>query len=125
MLKKLHSKDAPNAVGPYSQAIQFENIVFLSGQIAIDPKTNVLIDAPIEDQVHQIMSNIKAVLAEANLDFSNITKTSIFVTNMEDYPKVNEVYASYLNEPYPARETVGVNQLPAGAQVEITVTAVI
>ena len=121
--KIIHTDFAPKAVGPYSQAVDLGSMVYCSGQIAIDPSTNEVLKADLKTQTHQVMKNIQAVLGAANLDFSNIVKTTIFLTDMNDFVAVNEVYASYLTQPYPARSTVAVLSLPKGVNVEIEVTA--
>ncbi len=121
--KIIHTDFAPKAVGPYSQAVDLGSMVYCSGQIAIDPATNEVLKADLKTQTHQVMKNIKAVLGAAGLDFSSIVKTTIFLTDMNDFAVVNEVYASYLAQPYPARSTVAVLSLPKGVNVEIEVTA--
>lgn len=121
--KIIHTDFAPKAVGPYSQAVDLGSMVYCSGQIAIDPSTNEVLKADLKTQTHQVMKNIKAVLGAAGLDFSSIVKTTIFLTDMNDFAVVNEVYASYLTQPYPARSTVAVLSLPKGVNVEIEVTA--
>jgi 2-iminobutanoate/2-iminopropanoate deaminase len=122
MLTGISTKNAPAVVGPYSQAIEVNGFVFLSGQVAKTPKGDSITDS-IETQTRQVMENLKAVLAEAGLDFTNVVRTEIFVTNMSDYAIVNKVYESFLSEPYPARFTVGVKELPAGFNVEIAMIA--
>ena len=120
----IHTDHAPKAVGPYSQAVMVGDMLFCSGQIAIDPKTNEVMKVSVKDQTHQVMKNIEAVLKQASLNFGSIVKTTIFVTDMNDFATVNEVYSSYLQAPYPARSTVGVAALPKGVNVEISVIAV-
>ena len=119
----IHTDHAPKAVGPYSQAVMTGNFLFCSGQIAIDPKTNEVLKVGVKEQTHQVMKNIEAVLKQASLNFGSIVKTTIFVTDMNDFATVNEVYSSYLQAPYPARSTVGVAALPKGVNVEIEVVA--
>ena len=119
----IHTDHAPKAVGPYSQAVMTGNFLFCSGQIAIDPKTNEVLKVSVKEQTHQVMKNIEAVLKQASLNFGSIVKTTIFVTDMNDFATVNEVYSSYLQAPYPARSTVGVASLPKGVNVEIEVVA--
>jgi len=121
-MKKVHSSNAPKAVGPYSQAMDTGKLVFASGQIHVTP-TGELIEGTIEEKTKQVMENLQAVLKEAGLDFTNVVKTEIFLADMSNYSKVNEVYASYLSDPYPARVTVGVKQLPLNAEVEIAMVA--
>lgn len=122
--KIINTTNAPSAIGPYSQAVLAGNTLYCSGQIAIDPATGELVQDSIESETHQVMKNIKALLTEANMDFSNIVKTSIFLSDMNQFSQVNEVYASYLSLPYPARETVQVAKLPKNVNVEISVIAI-
>jgi 2-iminobutanoate/2-iminopropanoate deaminase len=119
----IFSDKAPKAIGPYSQAVKFGNMCFLSGQIAIDPSTQEYTPADAASETKQIMSNIGAVLAAAGLSFEHIVKTSIFLKDMNDFATVNEVYASYFTSDFPARETVQVSVLPKNARVEISVIA--
>jgi len=124
MTKKVIQTDAaPKAVGPYSQAIDTGSLVFCSGQIAIDPSANEVLNVSVKEQTERVMKNIQAVLKTAGLDFSHVMKTTIFLTDMKDFATVNEVYASYFQQPYPARSTVAVAGLPKGVNVEIEVTA--
>lgn len=122
--KAIRSGNAPEPIGPYSQAIKAGGFLFASGQIAIDPATNQLLDGSLEDETNLVMKNIKAVLDEAGLDFSSIIKCSIFLSSMDDFARVNEVYGSYFEAPYPARETVEVSKLPKGVRVEISFVAI-
>ncbi len=121
-MKKVTSSHAPKVVGPYSQAIDTGNFVFISGQIHVSP-SGKLVEGTIEKKTKQVMANLKAVLNAAGLDFSNVTKTEIYLADMGNYSKVNEIYASYFSDPYPARVTVGVKKLPLNADVEISVVA--
>ncbi len=121
--KIINSKNAPAPIGPYSQAVQTGNLLFVSGQIAIDPSTGQLKTASIEEQAKQVMENLKAVLAEAGLSFSHIIKTTIFLTSMSDFDAVNKVYGAYFSDNFPARETVAVAGLPKNVNVEISVIA--
>lgn len=123
MKREIKSQKAPLPVGPYSQAIQNGDLVFCSGQIPIDPKTNEVLKGSIQEQTILIMENIKGVLTEAGLGFGHVVKTTIFLTKMSDFAVVNEVYAKYFKEPYPARSTVAVSELPKGVQVEVEVLA--
>ncbi len=123
MKKIIQTPQAPAPVGPYSQAVFFQDLLFCSGQIAINPKTNEVFTGDIQVQTQMVMENIKAVLVEAGLSFSNIIKTTIYLTNMSDFPKVNEVYAQSFKEGFPARSTVAVSGLPKGVNVEIEVLA--
>lgn len=121
--KIIHTKNAPNPVGPYSQAVQVGSMLFCSGQIAIDPNTNQVVMGSIQEQTELIMKNIEAVLKAADMNFSNVIKTGIFLTNMNDFSVVNEVYGRFFKENPPARSTVAVSALPKGVQVEIEVIA--
>lgn len=123
MKKAIRSENAPNPVGPYSQAIQQGPFLFCSGQVSIDPKTNEVLKGSVKEQAQLVMKNIEAVLAAGGLNFSHVVKTTIFLTDMNDFGQVNEVYSSYFKEPYPARSTVAVSALPKGVNVEIEVLA--
>lgn len=123
MKEIINSNNAPAPIGPYSQAVKFGNMVYLSGQIAINPANGEMILDSIEDEMHQVMKNIEAVLKEANSSLENIIKTSIFLKNMDDFAKVNEIYGSYFSKDFPARETVQVAKLPKDVNVEISVIA--
>lgn len=123
MKKVIHTDSAPLAVGPYSQAVMTESYVFCSGQVAINPKNQEVMLGSVDEQTHQVMKNIEAVLKASGLGFQNIVKTTIFLTDMKDFATVNQVYSSYLQAPYPARSTVAVAGLPKGVNVEIEVTA--
>lgn len=120
---KVETTKAPKAVGPYSQAVINGNLIFTSGQIYLTPE-NKLLEGTIEEQIHQIMKNLKAVLEEAGVSFADVVKTTIYVTDMSTYAKVNEIYGSYFSDPYPARETVCVKELPLGAKIEISMIAI-
>jgi len=117
--------NAPAPIGPYNQAIKANGFVFLSGQVAFDPATGALVQDNIAAETHQVMKNIEAVLKEAKLSFEHIVKTTIFLSDMALFAEVNEVYGTYFNGDYPARETVAVKGLPRGVNVEISMTAVI
>ena len=123
MTKIINTPNAPAPIGPYSQAVKAGNLLFVSGQIPMDPATGELMMADIKTETIQVMENIKAILTEAGVDFGNIVKTSIFLTDMKNFAVVNEVYGTYFTGNYPARETVQVAGLPKGVNVEITVTA--
>jgi 2-iminobutanoate/2-iminopropanoate deaminase len=125
MKHRFNTPDAPKAIGPYSQAIGANGFLFCSGQIGMDPLTADLVGEDVSSQCHQVMKNIKAILNEAGCDFTYVVKTTIFLADMNDFAVVNEIYGSYFEEPYPARETVAVKALPKNARVEITVTAVL
>jgi len=115
---------APAPIGPYSQAVAAGNFLFVSGQIAINPLTGELALDDMKTETQQVMQNIKAILTEAGLDFSNIVKTSIFLKDMQNFAQVNEIYGTYFKGEFPARETVQVAGLPKNVNVEITVTAI-
>ncbi len=119
----IHTKHAPAAIGPYSQAVKTGNLLFVSGQIPIDPETGNVIIGGIEAATHRVMKNLEAILEEAGYNFNNIVKTTIFIKSMDDFAKINAVYASYFKGDYPARETVEVSRLPKDVDVEISVIA--
>lgn len=123
MKKIIHTDNAPKAVGPYSQAVAMGDFLFCSGQISIDPKTNEVFTGDIKTQTEMVMKNVEAVLAANDMSFSNIVKTTIFITNMNDFAVVNEVYAKAFESAPPARSTVAVAGLPKGVNVEIEVIA--
>lgn len=123
MKKIIYTPEAPAAIGPYAQANQIGDLVFISGQIPLDPASGQLVEG-IEKETHQVMRNLEAILREVDLDFRHVVKSTIFLTNMEDFPVVNEIYASYLEKGfYPARETVQVSALPKNVSVEISMIA--
>lgn len=124
MKKIIYSSNAPDPIGPYSQAVQVGDSVYVSGQIPIVPETGDMLMGDPEAATHQVMKNIGAVLKEAGLGYEHIVKTSIFLKNMEHFSQVNAVYGSYFLDNYPARETVEVSRLPKGVEVEISVIAV-
>ena len=124
MKKVISTKNAPAAIGPYSQAIFSNNTLYCSGQIAINPATGNLVMENITTETTQVMQNILAVLTAADMDFSNVVKCSIFMKDMNDYTAVNEVYAKSFGETPPAREAVQVSVLPKNVNVEISVIAV-
>ncbi|MFO0414449.1 MAG: RidA family protein [Bacteroidota bacterium] len=119
----IHTKEAPAPIGPYNQAVHAGNLVFLSGQVALDPVTGEMNNADLTTETHQVMKNVQAVLNAAGCDFSNVVKTTIFLSDMQLFAQVNEVYGSYFKGDYPARETVAVKGLPKNANVEISVIA--
>lgn len=123
MRKVIATDKAPKAVGPYSQAVQMGDFLFCSGQISIDPVTNEVFAGDIVKQTEMVMKNVEAVLTAADMKFSNIVKTTIFLTDMNDFAKVNEVYAKAFTQAPPARSTVAVAALPKGVNVEIEVLA--
>ena len=117
-MKVIETQNAPAAIGPYSQGLDLGNLVFFSGQIPVNPATGE-IPATIEEQTHQAMKNVEAVLAAAGLTTKNVVKTLIFLADLEDFAAMNEIYESYLQKPYPARSCVQVAGIPKGAKVEI------
>lgn len=121
-MKTIHTDTAPKVVGPYSQAIEANGFIFCAGQIGIDPNTNNLYEG-LETQIRQVMKNIQTVLEAAGTDLNHVVKTTIFVANMDDYAKVNEIYGQYFPDNKPARSTIGVAALPKGALVEIEAIA--
>lgn len=122
-LQAVSTTDAPQAIGPYSQAIVHNGIVYCSGQIALLPDSGEFLNGTVEEQTHQVLQNLRAVLEAAGSNLSGIIRTTIYLQNLENFAKVNEVYASYLSKPYPARATVEVAKLPRGALVEIDAIA--
>lgn len=119
----IYTANAPQPIGPYSQAVQVGNTLFASGQIAIDPLTQNLILDTIEEETNQVMKNIGEVLNAAGMDYTHIVKTSIFLKDMNQFSQVNAVYGSYFKSDFPARETVQVSRLPKEVNVEISVIA--
>ena len=115
----IHTDSAPAAIGTYSQAVKVHNTVYLSGQIPLDPRTMELVSDEISYQVSQVFRNLAAVCAASGGDLSNIVKLNIFLTDLNNFPIVNEVMGQYFQEPYPARAAIGVRELPKGAQVEM------
>ncbi|HKS03909.1 MAG TPA: RidA family protein [Chthoniobacterales bacterium] len=123
MKKIISTSEAPLAIGPYSQAIRIGNFVYCSGQIPLDPETGEIVPGDVSAQTRRVMENIAAVLRAEGLNFGNIIKTTIFLTNLADFQNVNELYGSYFKSDPPARSTVQVAALPKGANVEIEVIA--
>jgi 2-iminobutanoate/2-iminopropanoate deaminase len=121
----IQSSKVPTPIGPYSQAVIANGFLFASGQIAYDPATGELVLTDIQAETRQVMENIKAILEEAKLSFSNVVKTTIFLSDMQLFTQVNEVYGSYFTTNFPARETVAVKTLPRNVNIEISITAVI
>ncbi len=121
-MKIIHTKKAPAVVGPYSQAIEANGFLFCAGQIGLDPLTKEMVDG-IEKQTHQVMKNIAAVLEASGASWNSVVKTTIFLANMADYTKVNELYGQYFPENKPARSTVAVAELPRKALIEVEVIA--
>ncbi|MDG1682132.1 MAG: Rid family detoxifying hydrolase [Flavobacteriaceae bacterium] len=125
MKKIYNTSNAPSPLGPYNQAVMAGNMFFTSGQIAINSKSGELVINNVKDETKQVMENLKAVLNTANLDFTNVVKTSIFITSMNDFNDINNVYGSYFEKGQePARETVEVAKLPAGVNIEISMIAI-
>ena len=122
-MKKISTQNAPAAVGPYSQAIDAGMFIFLAGQIPLDAKTNQLVEGGVDAQTKQILENIKAVLAAAGSDLTKVVLSTVYLADMDNFAKMNEIYASYFAEPYPARVTIAVKSLPKNALVEIAVVA--
>ena len=123
-MKVLHSDQAPKALGPYSQAIEVNGFVFTSGQIPIDPATDKFVEGGIKEQTRQSLTNIQNVLKEAGIDLSHVVKTTVFLSDMDNFAEMNEVYAEFFVQPFPARSAVAVKTLPKGALVEIECVAV-
>lgn len=119
----VHTDLAPAAIGPYSQGYWAGDLFFSAGQIGLDPETGGLVGEEVDAQARQVMSNLSAVLGAAGLTFSDVVKTTIFLADMSEFGTVNEIYATPLNPPYPARSTVAARELPKGARVEIEVVA--
>lgn len=126
MKKIIRTENAPKPIGPYNQAVIAGNYMFISGQIALNPKNDELITSEIKKETTQVMENLNAILNEASLTFENVVKTTIFLSDMNDFSSVNEIYGSYLNNSTaPARETVQVSKLPVGVNVEISMIAML
>ena len=117
------AKDAPAPIGPYNQAVQAGNTLFISGQVCIDPASGELRNKDLQEETHQVMHNLKAILQRAGMDFGNVVKTTIFITDMNRFSEMNEVYAKYFDNNFPARETVQVSALPKFVNVEISMIA--
>jgi reactive intermediate/imine deaminase len=115
----IQTDKAPKAIGTYSQAVRVKNTVYLSGQIPLVPETMEVVDGGMEDQIRRVFENLKAVADAAGGSLADVVKLNVFLTDLSDFPLVNEVMASYFNQPYPARAAVGVAALPKGARVEM------
>ena len=124
MKKVINTNSAPAPIGPYSQAVSANGFLFVSGQIPSNPATGEIVSGDIKAEAKQVMENIKAILTEVGLSFSNVVKTSIFLTDMGNFAQVNEVYGTYFTAQFPARETVQVAALPKNVNVEISVIAI-
>jgi 2-iminobutanoate/2-iminopropanoate deaminase len=123
MKNAVSSPDAPKAIGPYSQAVRAGQLLFVSGQVPLDPATGQLVDGDIAAQTRRVFANLAAVLKAGGRSFADVVRTTVFLADMNDFAAVNEVYGSYFSEPYPARATVQVARLPKDARVEIDVIA--
>ena len=122
-MKAIHTNNAPAAIGPYSQAIEVNGFVFASGQIPIDPATGDFVEGGIKEQTKQALTNASNILKEAGTNLSHVVKTTVYMADMGDFAAMNEIYAQFFNEPYPARSAVAVKALPKGALVEVEVLA--
>lgn len=122
-MKVIATKNAPAAIGPYSQAIEVNGFVYASGQIPIDPDTGAFVPGGIREQTGQCLRNASAILQQAGTDLSHVVKTTVYLADIADFAAMNEVYATFFAEPYPARSAVAVKDLPKGALVEIEVLA--
>ena len=126
MKKIINTNKAPLPVGPYNQAVMAKNTLYISGQVALNPTNNELIQGSIDEESHQIMKNIESILKDAGLDFKNVVRSKIYLTDMSNFSKVNEVYGSYFEKGHePARTTIEVSGLPLGVDVEIDMIAVV
>lgn len=125
MKKVVNTDKAPAAIGPYSQAIQFSNLLFTSGQVPLVPESGEVVAADVESQTRQVLENLRAILEEAGTAFEHVIKTTVFIKDMDAFGQINEVYAEYFTENPPARSTVEVARLPKDVQVEIEVIAII
>ena len=123
MKHAISSPDAPKAIGPYSQAVRAGQLLFVSGQVPLDPVTGQIVDGDIAVQTRRVFANLAAVLAAGGRAFTDVVRTTVFLADMNDFAAVNEVYGQYFSEPYPARATVQVARLPKDARVEIDVIA--
>jgi 2-iminobutanoate/2-iminopropanoate deaminase len=123
--KVINTSKAPAPIGPYNQAIMANNMLYISGQIPINPETNELVSGDVATETHQSMRNLSAILEEVGINFNHVVKTTIFLSDMNLFAQVNEVYGSYFSGDYPARETVAVKGLPKGVNVEISMIAVL
>ncbi len=123
MKEAVSSAGAPKAIGPYSQAVRSGQLLFVSGQVPLDPATGTIVEGDIAAQTHQVFANLAAVLEAGGRSFADVVKTTVFLADMNDFTVVNEVYGSYFTQPYPARATVEVARLPKDARVEIDMIA--
>ena len=123
MKQVIHTDSAPAAIGPYSQAIQIGDLLFVSGQVPIDPSTGAIVEGDVKAQAQQSLNNLKAILNAAGTNMGAVVKTTVFLADMNDFAAMNEVYAQFFQEPYPARSAVQVARLPKDVKVEIEVIA--
>ncbi|MDO9373913.1 MAG: RidA family protein [Ferruginibacter sp.] len=119
----INTSNAPAPIGPYNQAVKAGNLLFISGQVALKPGTGDFANASIQEEAHQVMENLHSILVEAGMTFNNVVKTTIFLSDMNLFAEVNEIYATYFEGNFPARETVAVKGLPKNANVEISMIA--
>lgn len=119
----ISTSQAPAAIGPYSQAIKAGGLIFCSGQIPLDPATNTVISADIEEQTRQVLTNVKSILESEKLSMDNVVKTTLYLTDITTFAKVNEIYATFFREPFPARATIEVSHLPKDVLIEIEAIA--
>ena len=122
-MKAIHTNNAPAAIGPYSQAIEVNGLVFASGQIPIDPSTGNFVEGGVKEQTKQAITNAGNILKEAGTDLAHVVKTTVYLADMNDFAAMNEVYATFFSQPFPARSAVAVKDLPKGALVEVEVLA--
>ena len=122
-MNAIHTDNAPAAIGPYSQAIEVDGFIYASGQLPVDPATGSFPEGGIKEQTHQSLTNVQSILKAAGTDLGHVVKTTVFLASMDDFAAMNEVYAEFFSQPYPARSAVAVKQLPKGALVEIVVVA--
>ena len=122
-MKTIHTNNAPAAIGPYSQAIEVNGFIFASGQIPIDPSTGNFVEGGIKEQTKQAITNAKNILKEAGTDLAHVVKTTVYLANMADFAAMNEIYATFFQQPFPARSAVAVKDLPKGALIEVEVLA--
>ncbi|MCM1079141.1 MAG: RidA family protein [Bacteroidales bacterium] len=118
-MKAIHTDKAPAAIGPYSQAIEVNGMVYASGQIPLDPATGTVVEGDIKEQTRQALTNAKAIMEAAGLTLANVVKTTVFMADMNDFAAMNEIYATFFSEPFPARSAVAVKALPKGVLVEV------
>lgn len=123
MIVPINTPEAPQPIGPYNQAIRAGDFLFVSGQIAINPQTNKLVIGDITVEARMVFENMSQILKKAGLNFSHVVKSSIYLKDLSTFPIINEIYKTYFQEPYPARETVEVSRLPKGVNIEVSVIA--